>query len=80
MTTYRKCGDVATIYMDVHGDPLPEPLCSDCWFHQLTMHEMHLPEQVFDDHCDALFPRQRSSSRGPGAWGDAHPHTETTRR
>lgn len=28
------CGEPATCFMDMDGDPLPEPLCHDCFFEQ----------------------------------------------
>ena len=60
MATYCECGDVAIIFCDIHGDPLPEPLCSDCFFYQTTMHMEHLPEQIMDgDEDDWLDPPAR---------------------
>ena len=52
MATYCECGDVAIIFCDINGDPLPEPLCSDCFFFQTTMHMEHLPEQEFEEPND----------------------------
>lgn len=49
MATYCECGEVAVIFMDMEGDPLPEPLCSDCFFYQSTMAMEYLPEQEFED-------------------------------
>ena len=48
MTEYCACGDVAIMFTTADGDPLPKPLCSDCWFFELTMHEQHLPEHEFE--------------------------------
>jgi hypothetical protein len=63
MTTYCECGDVATLFATADGDPLPEPMCQDCWFYQLTMHEQYLPEQRF--HDPPIAAEALASARSP---------------
>ena len=37
MSYYCECGEVATCFADMRGDPLPFPLCAECYAEQMAM-------------------------------------------